>query len=97
MAPSPYGPVTMTKSRLITGFAAGVVALLPAAAAQASPHDSQYGNPVRQETPPKATAGAVHGSDLPFTGLEIGLIVAGGGAAAGAGLVLRRTTRGHRS
>ena len=42
-------------------------------------------------------APASDGSQLPFTGIELGLIVAGGLAAAGAGLVLRRVSRSRRS
>ena len=91
----------MTKRNIIGSLAAALVASFPAAAAQASPNGDQYGNPVQQETPPtvvKAVSPAAtqQGSELPFTGLELGLIVAGGGAAAGAGLVLRRATRGRR-
>ena len=42
-------------------------------------------------------APASDGSQLPFTGIELGLIVAGGLAATGAGLVLRRVSRSRRS
>jgi len=45
----------------------------------------------------EAPAAAAGGSELPFTGIGLGLIVAGGLAAAGAGLVLRRVSRGRRS
>jgi hypothetical protein len=96
----------MTKRNIVGSLAAALVASLPAAAAQASPNGDQYGNPVGQETPPTVVktpsvgtqpAATQPGSELPFTGLELGLIVAGGGAAAGTGLVLRRATRGRRS
>jgi hypothetical protein len=33
-------------------------------------------------------------STLPFTGLDVGLLVAGGGTLLGAGLVVRRLSRG---
>jgi hypothetical protein len=33
-------------------------------------------------------------STLPFTGLDVGLLVAGGGVLLGAGLVVRRFSRG---
>ena len=95
----------MTKRITICSLAAALVAGFSATAAQSSPNGDQYKNPVRQETPPTvvrtpsggtlpAATGPV--SELPFTGLELGLIVAGGGAAAGAGLVLRRATRSRR-
>ena len=96
----------MTKQTYVGTLAAALVASFPVAAAQASPNGNQYGNPVGQETTPtvvktpsgaRLPAAAPKGSDLPFTGLELGLIVAGGGAAAGTGLVLRRATRGRRS
>ncbi len=87
--------------RLTTCLLVAVVAgLLVAAASWASPGTHQYGNPVTQEKPPPAVRAPVvdaAGSTLPFTGLEIGLIVAGGCAVAGAGFVLRRTTRGDRT
>jgi len=42
-------------------------------------------------------APATESSQLPFTGIALGLIVAGGLAAAGTGLVLRRVSRSRRS
>jgi hypothetical protein len=42
-------------------------------------------------TSPTATTSA---STLPFTGLDVGLLVAGGGTLLGAGLVVRRLSRG---
>ena len=41
-------------------------------------------------TSPVATSSA---STLPFTGLDVGLLVAGGGALLGAGLLVRRLSR----
>jgi hypothetical protein len=96
----------MTKRTYVGSLAAALVASFPVAAAQASPNGDQYGNPVGHETTPtvvKTPSGArlpaatPQGSELPFTGLELGLIVAGGGAAAGTGFVLRRATRSRRS
>lgn len=86
----------MSKRALVGASAAAIVASLPVAAARATPTQAQYGNGLR--TPPASTADAGQSSSqLPFTGLEIGLIVAGGAAAAGAGLALRRGTRGRQS
>jgi hypothetical protein len=42
-------------------------------------------------TSPTSTATS---STLPFTGLDVGLLVAGGGVLLGAGLIVRRFSRG---
>ena len=39
------------------------------------------------------TAGGGEGSSLPFTGLDLGILLALGGTAAGAGYVMRRAAR----
>ena len=86
----------MSKRVLAGALAGAIVASLPVAAARATPTQAQYGNGLR--TPPASAGDAGQtSSQLPFTGLEIGLIVAGGAGAAGAGLALRRGTRGRRS
>ena len=65
------------------------------------PADKQYGNPITQ-TPSgggvsgqgnQAGAVPVQGSDLPFTGFDAGLAVAGGLTLVGLGLGLRRFSR----
>ena len=96
----------MTKRTLNRTLAFLVVAALAgffAAGVLASPGTHQYDNPVKHEraptvvqTPPNG-GGGTGSVSLPFTGLEIGLIVAGGCGAAGAGFVLRRATRGNRA
>ena len=40
------------------------------------------------------TTSPTSASTLPFTGLDVGLLVAGGGVLLGAGLVVRRFSRG---
>lgn len=84
--------------RTILALPAATLAAVFAASAPASPGTKQYDNPVPREKPPTLVAPAQNagGGSLPFTGLELGLIVAGGCGAAGAGLVLRRATRGRR-
>jgi hypothetical protein len=48
------------------------------------------GGPPAQEARAESGTGA-----LPFTGLQIGLVLAVGGALVGTGLVTRRVTRSH--
>ena len=86
----------MSKRAIVGALAGAMVATLPVAAAQATPRQAQYGNGLR--TPPASTNDPGQASSqLPYTGLAIGLIVVGGAGAAGAGLALRRGTRGRRS
>ena len=76
-----------------------VAGLAPAAVAQTA---SQQGydesgllGGVDQGSGPTNTAGAVSdsGSSLPFTGLDVGILLALGGTAAGAGYAMRRAVR----
>jgi hypothetical protein len=77
-------------------IALGLVGASPVSAS--SPADTQYGNPLTQTTPNGAGASShglapVSSGDLPFTGLDLGLAVAGGLTLAGLGLGLRRLSR----
>jgi hypothetical protein len=89
-------------------IAAAVIALgiagatpLAASAAGSLPADKQYANPITQTTSGGNVAGkghqartvTVHGNDLPFTGFDAGLTVAGGLTLVGLGLGLRRFSR----
>jgi hypothetical protein len=78
-------------------IARSVVALLalsllaPALAAAASPTAAQYGSTLHEFRPEAGNAGAGNaGAALPFTGLDLGLLVLAGVALLAAGLVLRR-------
>jgi hypothetical protein len=85
-------------------LAAGVALMMPAMAlAQGSPTCQAY-NPQLcsvnsnkvTATPTTSAAGTTAttaASTLPFTGLNIGLLVLGGGALLGAGFVMRRFSR----
>ena len=44
-------------------------------------------------TPPQAPAPVQEEGDLPFTGLDLGIVALMGGILLGTGLILRRTTR----
>ena len=84
-------------------IALGIAGATPVAASATGslPADKQYGNPISQ-TPssgqvsgkgnPAGTA-APTGNNLPFTGFDAGLAVAGGLTLVGLGLGLRRFSR----
>jgi hypothetical protein len=83
---------------LIVSFALLAIAVLPSAAVANSTCQSYNAqlcnvasNTTSRTTGPTSTSTA---STLPFTGLDVGLLVAGGGALLGAGLVVRRFSRG---
>jgi len=86
-----------------TVVALGIVGATPLAASAASslPADKQYANPLTQTTSGGDVAGkgnqvgtvTVRGNDLPFTGFDAGLAVAGGLTLVGLGLGLRRFSR----
>ena len=72
----------------------GVVALmLPGGAFAASSATCQAYNPQTCATSANSTTQATSTSTLPFTGLNVGLLVLGGGTLLGAGLVVRRLSR----
>jgi hypothetical protein len=89
------------------GIAAAVTALgiagatpVAASAAGSLPADKQYANPIAQSSGNAAPGNGnhvatvtVHGNDLPFTGFDAGLAVAGGLTLVGLGLGLRRFGR----
>jgi hypothetical protein len=70
----------------------GVIALmLPGGALAASSATCQAYNPQTCSTNANSTVQATtKSSQLPFTGLNVGLLVLGGGALLGAGLVTRK-------
>jgi hypothetical protein len=73
----------------------GLALMLPAAASANStcsaynPTLCSVASNTASRTTPTTTA-----STLPFTGLDVGLLAAGGGLLLGAGLVVRRLSRG---
>jgi hypothetical protein len=77
----------------------GIVGATPVAATGAPPADKQYGNPITQNTNGGNVAGhgnqvlTARGNDLPFTGFDAGLAVAGGLTLVGLGLGVRRFSR----
>jgi hypothetical protein len=86
---------------LMVSLALFAVVVLPSAASAASSTCQSYNAQLCQVasntasrttgTSPTSTSTA---STLPFTGLDVGLLVAGGGVLLAAGLLVRRFSRG---
>lgn len=87
--------------RTILVLAVGIALLLPGAAlAQGSSSCQGYNQPAvcastanRSGGPGGGGTGGTQAGSLPFTGLDVGLLVVGGGTLLGAGLVMRRLSR----
>jgi hypothetical protein len=93
------------RRRALLAMVAAVALLLvpaPALAQQISPTSDQYdprttivsegpGEPGEPSSSDRAAG------DLPFTGLDVALLIAAAGLLGGAGLVLRRVSASHRS
>ncbi|HEX3975022.1 MAG TPA: hypothetical protein VHW96_02100 [Solirubrobacteraceae bacterium] len=83
---------------LIVSLALLAIAVLPSAAFAASSTCQSYNAQLCQvasNTTSRTTGATTNtASTLPFTGLDVGLLVAGGGVLLGAGLVVRRFSRG---
>jgi hypothetical protein len=84
---------------LIVSFALLAIAVLPSAAFAASSTCQSYNAQLCQvasntASRTTATTSTSTASTLPFTGLDVGLLVAGGGVLLGAGLVVRHFSRG---
>lgn len=88
----------------IAMIAIGIALVLPGAALASSSSTCQNYNPQdcnsvvnqRDQKTTRTTTATVHtsASTLPFTGLDVGLLAAGGGILLGAGFVVRRLSRG---
>jgi ABC-type amino acid transport substrate-binding protein len=83
---------------LLMSLALLAVVVLPSAAFAASSTCQSYNAQLCQVASNTAsrTTGVTTSTagTLPFTGLDVGLLVVGGGALLGAGLVVRRFSRG---
>ncbi len=84
-------------------IAIGIALLLPGAALASSSSTCQNYNPQDcnsvvnqrdQKTIHTTATARTAASTLPFTGLDVGLLAAGGGILLGAGFVVRRLSRG---
>jgi hypothetical protein len=79
----------------------GLALMLPGTALASSSTCQSYNpqlcsvasNDASQTTTTSTTPGATSASTLPFTGLDVVLLAAGGGMLLGAGLVVRRLSR----
>lgn len=95
--------------RIVMVFAAFAVLLLPSAAlADSSPTCQSYSPQLCQvvtnttasqtqslvSTGPTTSAASAGSGTLPFTGLDVVLLTAGGATLLGAGLIVRRMSRG---
>jgi hypothetical protein len=76
----------------------GMMLILPSAAWAEGGSTCQSYNPqlcsVQSNTASKTTTTTTTSSTLPFTGLDVVLLAAGGATLLGAGLVVRRLSRG---
>jgi hypothetical protein len=89
-----------TKTRLAGAICALAVAgLAPAAQAQTAAQEGYDESGLLGSVdqggsgPTQSVSGSTQGGSLPFTGLDLGILVALGGTAAGAGYMMRRTLR----
>jgi hypothetical protein len=83
--------------KLIAALVLTIALLVPATALASGSSTCQAYNkqtcnvvPTTQTTGP---TGATHSDSLPFTGLDVGLLLIGGGTLIGTGLVVRALTR----
>jgi hypothetical protein len=73
-------------------LAVAIALMLPGAALAENPTCDAY-HPQLCETVSASTTSADTEGTLPFTGLDVALLVVGGGTLLGAGLVVRRLSR----
>lgn len=78
----------------ITAFVLALAFIVPATALAQGGSTCQAYNPqlcaVASKTANKTATAATSSGTLPFTGLDVGLLVAGGGLLLGGGLLVRR-------
>jgi hypothetical protein len=84
---------------LIVGLALALPSAAMAGGSNCGSSGSGYGsqtcqvsNNTQSRTPTTATTATVNASTLPFTGLDVVLLVAGGVTLLGAGLIVRRVS-----
>jgi hypothetical protein len=74
-------------------LAAGAALMAPGSAVAASSSTCQAYNPQLCVVSSGTSAGTSSSGTLPFTGLDVALLAAGGGTLVGAGFVVRRASR----
>jgi len=84
-----------TRMKVVVGAAMTIVALILAAPAQAATAaDDQYGAVLGEQSGGGGQVAGVEGvGGLPFTGLDLLLVLGAGTGLAAAGVALRRTAR----
>jgi len=83
----------MKRISALVGVFCAMALLAPSIASASSSSTCQAYNPQLCTVVNHGSTTSSSGTTLPFTGLDVGLLVVGGGALLGAGFVVRRLSR----